>query len=67
MNENNIVQSWKNQLSASTEIENPAGFVELDDWEAWGISGGSTGTCGCCNGTCGTCCGAGSTCTCSCS
>jgi hypothetical protein len=65
MDENNKIQSWKNHLSASAAaVDNPAGFVELDDWEAWGISGGCTNTCGCCNNTCGTCCGSSSTCTC---
>jgi hypothetical protein len=65
---NNKVETWKSQLAAPTvEADNPAGFIELDEWEALGVSGGGfTNTCGCCTGTCGQCCGSSGTCTCSC-
>jgi len=68
-NNEGMIDRWKQTLSAADAAvaDSPAGFVELEDWDAWTVTGGSiTSTCSCCYGTCGTCCGSQVSCTCGC-
>jgi len=50
MSKDKLINRWKSQLAASDHIDNPAGFVEITDYDLV-IAGGDGDTTGiCCRG-----------------